>query len=118
MLVVLLAGFAFWFSTTLNNTNRPAYDGIYNGRLYCVHAKNISLTLAIKGDRYRLRVHYPGDGDVDSLHDEGSLVYRGNIIEIGRGSNMYYHVTEHGVLRQMDRQAKEFMAEEYTLKKV
>ncbi|GBR74506.1 hypothetical protein NO1_1668 [Candidatus Termititenax aidoneus] len=117
MLIVLLAGFTFRFNTVLS-ANRPVYDGVYSGRLYCMHAKDIRLTLAIEGDKYRLNVHYLDDGDVNLLRDEGRLVYRGDIIEIGRGSDMYYHITEQGLLRQMDRQAKNFIAEEYTLKKV
>jgi hypothetical protein len=117
MLVVLLVGFLFWFNAVLA-TSRPTYDGIYSGHLYCVHAKNIMLTLAIKGDKYKLTMHYLDGSDVDSLRDEGKLVYRGNIIEIGRGSKMYYHVAESGLLHQMDRQAKEVIAEKYTLKKV
>jgi hypothetical protein len=116
MLVVLLAGFAFWFNVT-QAVRRPMCDGIYSGRLYCRHNKNIELTLAIKGGKYKLELCYLDDADVDSLSDEGRVVYRGDIIEIGRGSNMYYHVTEHGELRQMDRQAKEVMAG-YALKKV
>jgi hypothetical protein len=117
MLVVLLVGFLFWFNAVLA-TSRPTYDGVYKGHLYCVHAKNIMLTLAIKGDKYRLTMRYLDGSNVDSLHDEGRLVYRGDIIEIGRGSKMYYHAAETGMLRQMDRQAKETMTDEYALKKV
>lgn len=117
MLVVLLAGLALWFSIT-QAANRPMCDGTYKGWLYCTHNKNIALTLAIKGDRYKLKMHYLDDKDVDSLYDEGQLIYRGNIIEIGRGSNVYYHIAEDGTLFQMDRQAERVMAKDYALKKV
>jgi hypothetical protein len=117
MLVVLLAGLVFWFNIT-QAASHPMCDGTYKGWLYCTHNKNIALTLAIKGDRYKLKMYYLDDKDVGALSDEGQLVYHGNIIEIGRGSNVYYHIAEDGTLLQMDRQAKEIIDEDYALKKV
>ncbi|MDR1452929.1 MAG: hypothetical protein LBJ25_03020 [Candidatus Margulisbacteria bacterium] len=118
MLVVLLAGLVFWFSVT-KAVRQPMCDGVYTGRMYCKYNKNIALTLAINGERYKLKIFYLDNDDVDSISDEGRVVYRGDVIEIGRGSNVYYHIAEDGRLLPIDWQAREkIISESGALKKV